>query len=169
MARRIVLGKVGSEFLFRVSQPGIDAATAGLDDLIFDADNIPARVSASGLATVSGTSHPTTESTNDVAHGLGYRPALVIGVAQSTYTDPLQPAENGKWFVRTYEPIVGVSAFEAVQELKTGWCTPWYWQGDDSAGGFQSAGWRLAFNSTNVTIINRSANAIRVRWAALDF
>jgi hypothetical protein len=170
VARRIVLGKVGSIYRFRVSQPGVDAATADLDQLLFDADNIPARVLASGVATLTNAPSPSVEATQNIA--LGVAPSLCIGVAQSLY-DNGDPAFLNMWWVRAQNPNVsGGTPYgnpNGIEELRSGWCTPWSFFGDDSSGGTKSCGWRIGWTSSTLTIYNRSSNNIRVRWAALGF
>jgi hypothetical protein len=171
MARRVVLGQVGGAFRFRVAQPGVDAATADLDQLIFDADAIPTRILATGLATVGQTLDPNVPTLRELSHGVS--PSLVIGVAQSIYTTPGQVDETNQWVViQRLAPSQGggTGAFTIDPAgLKDGWAAPWYWFGTESGGATQSCGWRLGWDSSKVYLYNHSARDIRVRWTALDF
>jgi len=171
MARRIVLGRVGSNFVFRVSRPGFDAATADLDQLIFDGDGVHARVAASGQADVPASSYPLSPGTITIAHGVT-DPGLIIGVAKSLYVD--DPSGNtGMWVGLNVDPNVSGGAVTLLpldwnDDLKIGWCTPWIFSADD--GSAKSAnGWRIRWNSTNLFIDNFQKYGIRVRWTALEF
>jgi hypothetical protein len=171
MARRVVLGKVGGDFVFRVSRPGFDAVTADLDQLIYDADGIQARVAASGLTTAPASEYPLTPGTRTIAHGVA-DPGLIIGVAQSMYEDDTS-GTTGMWVGLNVDPNVsgGRVTIEPLPwntDLMIGWCTPWIFSADD--GDAKTAnGWRIRWNSTNLFIDNFQAYGIRVRWAALEF
>lgn len=169
MARRIILGKYGSAYRFRVAQPGFDAALAGLDNLIFDADNIPARVAATGIALVDPAVSPHQPTTRQIAHTAS--PSLCIGVAEPTTT----PGYNadGMWRIIMQDPKVNngnpTSLFYDLPEIHHQYCTPWMFYGDNSGGNVQSIGWKIQWNSSTISLINYSSNGIRVRWAALEF
>jgi hypothetical protein len=171
MARRVVLGQVGSAFRFRVAQPGVDAATADLDEMIFDADAIPTRILATGTATVGPAANPTTPTILQQSHGV--TPSLVIGVAQSIYTTPGQVDETNQWIVIQQLAASqggGMGAFAIDPPgFKDGWAAPWYWFGTGQSGDSQSCGWRLGWDSSRVYLYNHSAVNIRTRWTALDF
>lgn len=175
MARRIILGKDSSGYRFRVSQPGVDAATAGLDELIFDADNIPARVAATGLATIGGAAGPTSPTTVSLAHGAS--PSLCIGVASSLHVLSGAPGTlstpTGGWARICTDPAIDNGApfpwWNQVSEMVGEWVTPFLYQGDDSAGLVVSCGWGISWSSNQVNLVNRSGYSIRVRWAALEF
>jgi hypothetical protein len=172
MARRVVLGNVGSEFIFRVSRPGFDAATADLDQLIFDADAIQARVAASGLTTVSASEYPLSPGTRTITHGVD-NPGLAIGVAQSMYSNEFDPSNDGMWVGLDRDPQlsggnVTIRPLNWNNDLKIGWCTPWMLnadQGEKKSGN----GWRIRWNSTSLFIDNFQAYGIRVRWSMLEF
>lgn len=166
MARRVVLGQVGGAFRFRVAEPGVDAATADLDQLIFDADHIPTRILATGTTTLGLATSPTVPSERELNHGVS--PSLVIGVAQSIWTSGGEVNETNEWLVRT-ETTSGLGGFVINPAgLRDGWATPWYWFGNEPSQS-QSCGWRLGWDSSKVYIYNHSAASIRVRWTALDF
>lgn len=171
MARRVVLGKDGNDFVFRVSRPGFDAATADLDQLIFDADGVQARVAASGLATVAASSYPLSPGTTTIAHGVA-DPGLIIGVAQSLYVDDAS-GTTGMWVGLNVDPNVSNGQVTVLPlnwntDLMVGWCTPWIFSADDGAA--KSAnGWRIRWNSTSLFFDNFQKYGIRVRWTALEF
>jgi hypothetical protein len=171
MARRVILGKIGADYRFRVSQPGLDAATAGLDGLIFDADNIPARVAATGLATIGAAPQPKQPATVTLAHGAA--PSLCIGVAESTYVTTGFEYFSGTWFIRIRNPNLNggnpSTRYNEVPDMVGQWVTPFLFEGDDSQGTVQSCGWRISWDGTNISLHNYSGNGIRVRWAALEF
>jgi hypothetical protein len=172
MARRVVLGNVGSEFVFRVSRPGFDAATADLDQLIFDADAIQARVAASGLTTVSASTYPLSPGVRTISHGVD-SPGLAIGVAQSMYTNSADASNDGMWVGLDRDPQLSGGNVIIVplhwnNDLKIGWCTPWMLnadQGEKKSGN----GWRIRWNNTTLFIDNFQAYGIRVRWSVLEF
>lgn len=168
MARRVVLGQVGGAFRFRVAEPGVDAATADLDQLIFDADNIPTRILATGTTTLGLAPDPGTPSVREISHGVS--PSLVIGVAQSIWTSGGSADETNEWLVRTLTTGGGGLGGFVINPpgLRDGWSTPWYWFGEEP-GQAQSCGWRLGWDSSKVYIYNHSAASIRARWTALDF
>jgi hypothetical protein len=172
MARRVVLGKVGSEFVFRVSRPGFDAATADLNQLIFDADAIQARVAASGLTSVPESAYPLSPGTRTISHGVD-SPGLAIGVAQSMYTNSADGSNDGMWVGLDRDPQlsggnVTIRPLPWNNDLKIGWCTPWMLnadQGEKKSGN----GWRIRWNNTTLFIDNFQAYGIRVRWSVLEF
>lgn len=171
MARRVVLGKVGSDFVFRVSRPGFDAATADLNQLLFDADGINARIARSGLATVPASTFPLSPGTVTIAHDVA-DPGLIIGVAQSLYDDDAS-GNTGMWVGLNRDPNVSNGAVTPLplawnDDLKNGWCTPWIFSADD--GSAKSAnGWRIRWNSTSLFLYNFQRYQIRVRWNVLEF
>ncbi|NBJ13353.1 hypothetical protein [Microvirga arsenatis] len=171
MARRIILGKHGAGYRFRVSEPGVDAAAASLDQIIFDADNIPARVAATGVRTVGAAAQPSVPTVATISHGVD--PSLCIGVAESTYQTTGFEYQDGTWFIRAQHPDVNsgnpYSQYNGVSAMVGEWVTPFLFEGDTSEGGVQSCGWSIAWTSSSLTIRNYSANGIRVRWAALEF
>jgi len=172
MARRIILGKHGAGYRFRVSELGADAAAASLDQIIFDADNIPARVAASGVRLVSAAAQPSVPTVATISHGVD--PSLCIGVAESTYVKELSlDPPTGSWLVRAQHPDVNNGnpywQGNGVAAMVGEWVTPFLFEGDTSEGGVQSCGWSIAWTSSSLTIRNYSANGIRVRWAALEF
>ncbi|KFG68711.1 hypothetical protein [Microvirga sp. BSC39] len=172
MARRIILGQYGSGYRFRVSQPGLDAATAGLDALIFDADNIPARVAATGTGIVSAAPAPDQPFVQSYAHGAN--PSLCIGVARSRFPGNLMSQEPpGGWVLRIRNPKINngnpTERWNYVNDMVNEWVTPFRFQGDDSAGDVQSCGWGISWTSTTISIRNYSGSDIDVRWAALEF
>ena len=173
MARRVVLGNVGSEFIFRVSRPGFDAATADLDQILFDADAIQARVAATGLTTVPASTYPLSPGVRTIAHGVD-SPGLAIGVAQSMVTTPTVEPENvGMWVGLDRDPQlsggnVTMRPLNWNNDLKVGWCTPWMLnadQGEKKSGN----GWRIRWNATTLFIDNFQAYGIRVRWSVVEF
>jgi hypothetical protein len=167
MARRIVLGQVGSAFRFRVAEPGVDAATADLDQLIFDADNIPTRILATGTTTVDLAPNPGTPNVRELSHGVS--PSLMIGVAQSIWTSGGEVNETNEWLVRTLTTGNSLGRFVLFDmAAKDGWSTPWYWFGNEPDQS-QSCGWRLGWDASKVYVYNHSGASIRVRWTALDF
>jgi len=170
MARRIILGRDGSTFRFRVSQPGFDATTADLDNLVFDADNIPTRIAATGLATVNKAPSPHDPTVLALAHGAS--PSLCIGVALPL--DVVNPGSyEGMWWYSEQNPDIGDGSPGGnvfnLEALRNQWVTPWLYSGDDSAGDTQSCGWGIRWNSSTISLVNYSYNPIRVRWAALEF
>ena len=170
MSRRIILGRNGSDYAFRVARPGFDAATASLDNLVFDADNIPTRVAATGLTTIGGVVQPNVPVTVDIAHGAN--PSLCIGVAQSQYINSNYPETDHQWEYMIVDPdILNGKERRALIEntyLALGWCAPWILTID--ADGIQaSGGWRIQWTSTLIRLHNLSPHPIRVRWAALEF
>jgi hypothetical protein len=173
MARRVVLGKVGSDFVFRVSRPGFDAATTDLSNLIFDADGVQARVAATGLATVAASTFPLTPATTTIAHGVA-APGLAIGVAQSTYVD-IQNTNTGMWVGMKRQNNVANGQVTNVplpwnDDLKIGWCTPWRLAAEYAPDGYAEAnGWRIRWNNSSLFLDNFQAYGIRVRWAVLEF
>jgi hypothetical protein len=162
---------VGSSFVFRVSRPGFDAATTDLDNLIFDGDAINARVAASGLTTVDGSTYPLNPATRTISHGVS-NPGLALAVAESTWTSTANPEWNGRWWYMSRDPNVsGGAVLNGMIEndhLTLGWCTPWRFSANDGEA-VSSAGYRIRWNSSSLFIDNFGPYGIRVRWSVLEF
>lgn len=169
MARRIILGNNGGEYQFKVSAAGYDAATADLDGLLFDADNIPARVAASGRFTAPATEGFMNPSETTRSHGAA-NIAAAFAIAK-----PIPDVEGSTayWYYGLrLAPGQGGSTTWYVLEnahMTDNYCTPFYWEGDDAGGGSYVSGWRFIWNSTSVVVQNFAPDRLDVRWVALEF
>ncbi|HZH10534.1 MAG TPA: hypothetical protein VEZ24_09195 [Microvirga sp.] len=174
MARRIVLGDVGSNYVFRVSRAGYDAATADLDGLLFDADHIPARWENEGTVTCPGGRGPVSgevdlwyPGTVTVSHGS--TPSVIMGLAY-----PL--SSNNRWYTvhATVDHVSGTGnthyhTYE-FSHMDDNYCSPhWLTSDYDNGDSLQQlrGGWKLEWNSSTITITNNSPYPIRVRWLAI--
>lgn len=173
MARRIVLGKVGSDYVFRVSRAGVDAATADLDGLLFDADHIPARYEGEGTITCPAGRDPVSGETDlwipgkvTVSHGVD--PSVIMGLAY-----PLSSDNRWRW-VRAIAGDDGVGEtsyyYYDFGHMDDNYCSPhWMTSNIDDGSIIQEwrGGWRLEWNSSTITITNNAPHSIRVRWLAI--
>ena len=166
MARRLILGDDGSgSYHFKVSKPGIDAATAPLDQLLFDARNVPFRYRYKGEVSVpakssgGGASRPANSTL--VAHGLGTVP-WILAIARPQETAP----NNAQWWVWKNGPSW---AYLNAGGLPNGsWTAPWRQEGQtgDTSGQYYGGWWHDA-DATHVAFYTWGCGLI-VRWGYLE-
>lgn len=170
MTRRVILGWDGSSMKFRVSKPGADAATADLDDLLFDADSVPAVVKGSGAFNADFNAfqqtQPEVAEVTTISHGAGSNVDLIMAIAEPT--DGRSGAGIWAHWYRT-SPTAAASQSIGNGTMNNRHCTPFWFKGDLGTGVVYWGGWRYTWNSTSITITNNLANALRVRWVALEF
>lgn len=174
MARRIVLGRVGSEYVFRVSRAGYDAATADLDGLLFDADYIPARFEAEGTVTCPGGRGPVSGEVElwypgkvTISHGTS--PSIIMGLAY-----PLSADNRWYWVHATANHFSGTGDIHyhtyEFGHMDGNYCSPhWLTSDYDNGDSLQQlrGGWKLEWDSSSITITNATPYSIRVRWLAV--
>jgi len=162
MARRIILGKNGANVQFRVSAPGFDAATAPLDALLFDGDNVPARVAAQGEFRAAAGSINGVASAQ--AHGVP-GVSLCIAIAR-----PWEIGAPGDWYYFLRLSNGSVTGGRVGKDIMDkNYCTPFYWWADQTTGATEVCGWRFSWDSGQVIATNFTPYPLDVRWAALEY
>lgn len=164
MARRIILGRNGGQYQFKVSAAGYDAATAPLDALLFDADNVPARVAAQGTfraATGSPIGVQTARS-----HGVS-SPSMCIAIGRPWDTVQLAPGDWEYWIRLSSGTASNAPLNRAL--MNKNYCTPFYWWADQTGGTTEFCGFKFNWSSTQVIVTNFCPHPIDIRWAALEF
>lgn len=169
MARRIILGRNGGTFQFRVSAAGYDAATAQLDGILFDGDYIPARVAASGTFRVPKGTNINVPGEASRSHGLAGI-AMAMAIARP-WDDVLN--EPGDWYYFLGLPPGqggGVGGYRLDNSrMDAQYVTPFYWDGDSLQGETYQCGWKFFWDGSQVTARNYTLRPLDVRWAALEF
>ncbi|MCB5173636.1 hypothetical protein [Microvirga lenta] len=164
MARRIILGRNGGPYQFKVSAAGYDAATAPLDGLLFDADNVPARVAAQGTFRAERGNYLGVETAR--SHGVS-SPSMCIAIAR-----PWNPVTSsvGDWYVWFRLASGTASAGKLDRPLMDkNYCTPFYWWADQGNGTTEFCGWKFRWTSSQVICESFTYEQLDVRWAALEF
>lgn len=162
MARRIILGQNAGRYQFKVSAAGYDAATAPLDALLFDADNVPARVAAQGVFRAAAGS-PTGVQTAR-SHGAS-SPSMCIAIGR-----PWQLGGVGDWYYLLRLSNGSVTGYALNRPLMDkNWCTPFYWWADQTNGATEYCGFKFNWSSSQVIVTNFTAYELDIRWAALEF
>lgn len=88
--------------VFKVAKSGYDVRTAPVENLVFDPDNPPPKVSSHGADTIVCTwNGSVTSGSKTIAHNLGYVPFALVYIEES-------PGSNERYLLATMEPGVSV-------------------------------------------------------------